>query len=159
MTEETTIAMAVATNDSKKLKDILQSKTGIANYTMENVDMLETNILNVAIMYGDVKSIQDDVLKARNLYKSDYYLNYAYDLAVYLERHELLEFLNYEIDKLVHSETDITLPPRLRPQNPVETPSELPPLPSPAIPRNVVHRLNDTAPRDTDDRFIVGNER
>lgn len=111
MTGEVTLHMALATNCPKTVKSILQARTGIPDYQRQDREMLETNVLNVAIMYGDVKSIQDEIFKERPLYKSDYYLNYAYDTAIELERHDLLEMLNFEINNLERRETGIILPP------------------------------------------------
>lgn len=115
MTGEVTLHMALATNCPKTVKSILQARTGIPDYDRQDREMLETNVLNVAIMYGDVKSIQDEIFKERPIYRSDYYLNYAYDTAIEFERHDLLEMLNTEINMLVHVETGLNLPPLLPP--------------------------------------------
>lgn len=115
MTGEVTLHMALAINCPKTVKSILQARTGIPDYDRQDREMLETNVLNVAIMYGDEKSIREEIFKERPIYRSDYYLNYAYDTAIEFERHDLLEMLNTEINMLVHVETGLNLPPLLPP--------------------------------------------
>lgn len=184
MTGEVTLHMALATNCPKTVKSILQARTGIPDYQRQDREMLETNILNVAIMYGDVKSIQDEIFKERPLYKSDYYLNYAYDTAIELERHDLLEMLNFEINKLVHAETGMVLPPLTPPDQrltradrptramqqltgftesdearppaaPTLRPTPIPSTPPhPAIPDEIWRRLIDNAPREADGNLL-----
>ena len=180
MTEEVTLQMALATNCPKTVKSILQARTGIPDYQRQDREMLETNVLNVAIMYGDVKSIQDEIFKERPVYKSDYYLNYAYDTAIELERHDLLEMLSFEINKLARTENGMVLPPLTPPaqrftraDRPTRAMQQLAgftesdetrpptaprlrstPIPSipphPAIPDEVWRRLIDDAPREAD---------
>lgn len=144
MTNEITIADALNLNNAKMLKSVLQKKTNIADYPIQHLTTLEKNIFNVAIMYSNIKELEDDILRLCPQYKNETHLKYGCDFADFLGRGDIKEFLKEELKKVKDNQNNQQTP---------RAPSIRPTAFYGSVAERLIARLNENPLDNTEDFF------